>query len=60
MLPKTALDIFGDIIGAEGVSAITTSPVAVLWTDGRNDSVNMLVDGGASGHHFDDPIALGL
>ena len=60
VVSKTAPDIFGGITGAEDGSAITASPVAMPWTDGRNGSVNVLVDSGASGHRFDDAIILGL
>ena len=60
VVSKTVLDIFGGIAGAEDGSPIIVRPVAVSWTDGRNGSVIVLVDSGASGHHFDDAIILGL
>ena len=60
MISKTAPDIFRGISGTQDRLAITASPVAVQWIHGNNSSVNVLVDSGASGHHFDDAIILGL
>ena len=42
--------------GMEDGSALTIGPPARPWTGCGNDSINVLVDSGASGHCFDDTI----
>ena len=51
---------FGGITSTEDRSTLTVGPTARLRTGFNNDSVNVLMDSGASGHHFDDAIILGF
>ena len=48
--------VFGGITNTVDGSAFTIGPTARPRTGCSNDSVNMLVDSGASGHHLDDAI----
>ena len=52
------LEVFGGITSTEDGSTLTISPTARARTGCSNDSVNVLVDSGASGHYFDDAIIL--
>ena len=56
VVSKTAPESFGGITCADNGSAIIVSLVAMPWTDGRNGSVNVLVDSGLPGYHFDNAI----
>ena len=60
VVSKTAPERFGGITGVDNGSAIMVSLVAMPWTDGRNGSVNVLVDSGLLGYHFDNAIVPGL
>ena len=53
-------EFFGGITNAEDGSALKVGPVAGVWNGHSNDTVNVLVDSGASGHYFDDTIFPGL
>ena len=53
-------DVFGGITSTEDGSALTIGPTASPRTGCSNDSVNVLVDSGASGHYFDDAIIPGF
>ena len=47
-------EVFRGITSLEDGSALTIGPTARPRTGCSNDSVNVLVDSGASGHYFDD------
>ena len=53
-------EILGGIISTDDGSALTVGPTAMSRTGCSNDSVNVLVDSGSSGHFFDDAIMPGL
>ena len=53
-------EVFGGITSTEDGSALTIGPTTKPPTDCTNDSVNVLVDGDASGHYFDVAIIPGL
>ena len=53
-------EIRGGITSTEDGSALTVGPAARSRTGCSNDSVNVLVDRGASGHYFDDAIIPGF
>ena len=53
-------EVFGGIISTEDGSALTIGPTARPQTGCSNDSANVLVASGASGHYFDDPIIPGF
>ena len=53
-------EVCGGITSTEDGSALTIGPTAKPWTGCSNDSLNVLVDSGASGHYFDDAINPGF
>ena len=53
-------EILGGITSTEDESALTIDPTARSRTGCSNDSVNVLVDSGASGHYFDDALIPGF
>ena len=53
-------ELFAGITSTEDGSALTIGPTASPRTGCSNDSVNVLVDSGASGHYFDDAIIPGF
>ena len=53
-------EILASIARKEGGSAITVGPTARLRTGCSSESVNVLVDSGASGHYFDVAIIPGF
>ena len=53
-------EVFGGITNTEDGSAITIGPTERPRTSYSNDSVNALVDSGASGYYFDDAIIPGF
>ena len=60
MTARKKAEVFGGIISTEDGSALTIGPTARPRTGCNNDSVNVLVDSGASGHYFDDAIVPGF
>ena len=53
-------EVIGGIIRTEDGSPFTMGPTARPWTGCSNDSVNVLVDSGASGHYSGDAIMSGF
>lgn len=49
-------ECFGGISIAEDGSALKARQAVGSWNVGSNDSANMLIDSGATGHYFDDGI----
>ena len=49
-------ETFGGITNAEDGLALAVVPVAEKWNRGSNSFVSLMVDGGASGHYFDDAL----
>ena len=60
VVSNTTPDIFGGIISVEDGSGLTADPVAGPWNDGRNGSVDVLINSSASGYFFDDDNIPGL
>ena len=52
--------VFGGITSTEDGSDLTIGPTTRPGTGCSNDSVNVLVESGASGHYFDDAIITGF
>ena len=53
-------EILGGITSKEDGSAVTVSTTARSRTGCSNDSVNVLVGSGVSGHYFDDAVIPGF
>ena len=52
--------VFGGITSTEDGSDLTIGPTTRPGTGCSNDSVNVLVESGASGHYFDDAVIPGF
>ena len=50
------LETFGGFTNAEDGLALAVVPAAEKWNRGSNSLVSVMVDSGASGHHFDDAL----
>ena len=53
-------ETFGGSIDAEDGLALAAIPAAEKWNRGSNSLVSVMVDGGVSGHYFDDALIPGL